>query len=90
MKKSIVISIIMFCIIGIFCGDVKAATASLRASTSQVNVGENVSITVSFGDNVSFAQFTLNYDTSKFDYISSSAGGFGASTKKFAYMNTLG
>ena len=38
---------------------------------------------------MSAAQFELKYDTSKFKYVSVSAGGYNASTNMFVYLNTI-
>lgn len=70
----------------ILCGSVNAAS-SIRASKSSITVGNTVSVTVSFGQKESAAQFKLNYDKSKFDYVSCSAGSFGTATNSFVYIN---
>lgn len=86
MKKIIATIIISFLIIGIFIGNVNAATTSIGASFNKTE--QTVSVTVSFSEKVSAAQFTLNYDSNKVTYLSNSAGGqFGESTKRFAYAN---
>lgn len=51
--------------------------------------GNNVSVTVSFGEAVKGAQFKLSYDTSKFDYVSCSAGTLGASNT-YVYADLSG
>ena len=90
MKKSISIAIIMLLIVGILGGCVNAAS-SISTSTKSVKEGENVKITVSFGEKVSAAQFTLNFDSNKFEYVSKTSGGsFSGTTKKFAYTSEDG
>lgn len=91
MKKSIIISMIILMIIALLGGVVNASSAGISASSSKVTIGDTVKVTVSFGDKVSAAQFTLNYDSSIYEYVSKSQGGsFSASTKKFAYANSDG
>ena len=90
LKRAITILIMMLLIIGIFIGRVNAASASISASARKVTVGQNVSVTVSFSEKVSAAQFKLSYDSSKFKFISSSAGNFGEGTQKFAYYSSDG
>lgn len=86
MKKTIITIIMMFLIIGIFASSTNAATTSIGASFNKSE--QTVSVTVSFSEKVSAAQFVLNYDSNKVSYISNSAGGqFGESTKRFAYAN---
>lgn len=94
MKKSLVMIMIMFLITGVLYGTVSAASASVNASPSSVEIGNNVTITVSFGgQKVSTAKFTLDYDTTKLEYVSYSCGGsglkeFGTGTKRFGYVGT--
>lgn len=86
MKKIISTIIMSFLIIGIFIGNVNAATTSIGASFNKSE--QTVSVTVSFSEKVSAAQFILNYDSNKVTYLSNSAGGqFGETTKRFAYAN---
>lgn len=82
-RNLMTILIVMIFSIMIMCGTSSAAT-SINA-TSSVTVGNNVSVTVSFGGKVSFAQFRLNYDSSKFEYVSASAGQFGTATNTYIY-----
>lgn len=86
-KKVITMIAIMLLSIMILCSSVNAGTVNIKASKSKVTVGQNVSITVSFGEKVSAAQFKLDYDTSKFDYVSCSTGTFGTGKKTFVYVN---
>lgn len=95
MKKSLMISMIIILLIGIFGGTVNAAAVtSLSPSSKTVNVGENVTITLSFGQKVSAARFTVNFDSNKLQYISYSCTGSGYKefdpngTKRFAYAGT--
>lgn len=91
MKKSIILSIIIVFILGIMGGTVNAASAGISASTTSVTVGQNIAITVNFGEKTSASQFTLNYDSSKFTYVSkTSSGSFSTTTKRFAYANMDG
>lgn len=87
MKKTIKVLIIMFFAIIVLGTTVNAGTVSIKAGKSAVTVGQNVSVTVSFGGKVSAAQFKLNYDKSKFDYVSCSAGTFGTGTNTYVYVN---
>ena len=93
MKKSLIMTIIIFLLVGVLGGVVNAASASARPSASSVEIGNNVTVTISFGQKVSAAKFTLNYDTSKLEYVSYSCGGsglkeFGTGTKRFGYVGT--
>lgn len=91
MKKSVVVMVIMVLVIGIFGGVVNAASASVSASSKTIEIGNTVKITVFFGQKVSAAQFTLNFDTSKLEYVSKSGGGlFSASTKRYGYNSEDG
>ena len=85
-KSTILIGIVMLITLFALCGNVDAAS-SIRASSSSVTVGKNVSVTVSFGQRESAAQFKLNYDKSKFDYVSCSAGTYASVTNTFVYVN---
>lgn len=91
MKKTLTIAIVMILIIGMFSGVTNAASASVKASSSTVNKNDTVTITVSFGQKVSAAQFTLNFDSSKLEYVSKTGGGlFSTSTKKYGYTSDDG
>lgn len=91
MKKSLAISIIMILIIGLLGGTVNAASASVSASSKSVTVGNTVTVTVSFGQKVSAAQFVLNFDSSSLEYVSKIGKGlFSASTKKYGYNSEDG
>lgn len=91
MKKSLMIGIIVIMILGIFGVSVNAASASISASPKTVNLNNTVTVTVSFGEKVSAAQFTLNYDSSALEYLSKSGAGlFNASTKKYGYNSEDG
>lgn len=87
LKKSIAILILALVLLAVLTTTVSAGAVSIKASASKVTVGKNVSVTVSFGEKVSAAQFKLNYDTSKFDYVSCSAGSYGTGTKTYVYVN---
>ena len=63
MKKFLSISIIMILIIGMLGGVVNAASASISASSKTTQAKDTVTVTVSFGQKVRAAQFTLNYDS---------------------------
>lgn len=94
MKKCLTISIIMILIIGILGGVVNASSASITPSSKNIELGDTITITVSFGQKVSAAKFTLNFDSSKLEYISYSCGGSGLKDfspngkKVFAYAGT--
>lgn len=90
MRKSLVISIIMFLIIGMWAGTVNAASAGISSSISKVQLGEEVKITVSFDSKVSAVQFKLNFDSAKFEYVSNSADedAYSPDTKKFAHAKS--
>lgn len=86
--KNMMTILVVFCIsIMCFCGSVSATTANLRTSASKVTVGNNVSITVTFSEKTPIAQFTLNYDSSKFTYVSVSSGTYMAETGRYVYVN---
>ena len=67
-KKAMAILLVLCLSIVILSSSVNAASTTIRASSSKVNNGKTVSVTVSFGENVSAAQFALNFDESKFRY----------------------
>ena len=75
MKKSIVISVIMFLIITIFMGNVSAASAtvSLRADNVNPEVGNTITITISFSQPVGTASLNLNYNKNILQYVGSNA-----------------
>ncbi len=83
--KIITILVIMLFAITALTGSVNAA-GSMKASKSSVTVGQNVSITVSFGSKVSAAQFKLSFDSSKFDFVSCSKGDYNKSTTRYTYL----
>lgn len=87
MKKTISIILIILLTVIALCGHVNAGIVRIETSNSDVTNGQTVSVTVSFGEKVSAAQFTLSYDTSKFEYISCSDGKFGTKTNTFVYLN---
>ena len=75
MKKSIVISVIMFLIIIIFMGNVSAASAtvSLRADNVNPEIGNTITITISFSQPVGTASLNLNYNKNILQYVGSNA-----------------
>jgi len=87
-KKLMTILIVLCLSVIILSNSVSAASTSISASASKVTVGKNVSITVNFGEKVSAAQFVLDFDTSKFQYVSNSLGGtYSDGTKRFAWVD---
>lgn len=88
MKKTIGMLLTMLFIVIVCTTYVNAANVSIRAVNSKVTVGQDVSITVSFGEKVSIAQFKLSYDTTKLDYQNCSIGEFGTSTNTYVYVNS--
>lgn len=93
MKKSIVISIIMILIMTIFMGNVKAASATVRVSANKqtINIGETVTVTISFSVPVGTASFNLSYNGAAFQYISSTntiRANANGSSVKLEYMDT--
>lgn len=86
--KNMMTILIVFCIsIMIFSSSVDAAVASVSRSSSKVTVGSDVSVTVSFSEKVSAAQFKLTYDSSKFTFVSSSTEGYDAGSNMFAWVS---
>lgn len=85
MKKALTILFTIALIIGILAGNVNASSANISTSSKTVNVGSTVKITISFGEKVKMAEFDLNYDKSKFEFISSSKGAFG---EKFSFVDS--
>lgn len=75
MKKSIIISVIMFLIMGIFMASVNAASATVRvgASNSNPDIGNSIIITISFSQPVGTASLNLNYNNSVVQYTGSNA-----------------
>lgn len=88
MKKTIGMLLTMLFIVIVCTTYVNAGNVSIRAVNSNVAVGQYVSITVSFGEKVSIAQFKLSYDTTKLDYQNCSIGEFGTSTNTYVYVNS--
>lgn len=88
-KKGAVMLIIAILSIIVLSSEVKAATVGIKASSSKVTVGNNVTVTVSFGEQVKAAQFKLSYDTSKFDYVGCTAGTLGAGGT-YAFLDFTG
>ena len=86
-KNTIAILLVMFLSIIFLSSSVNAASTSIGTSATKVNVGNSVSITVSFGESVSAAQFVLNYDSNRFRFVSCSKGEFSGNT--YAYLSTL-
>ena len=87
-KKSMTILIAFCVLLMILSSNVNAASTSISTSASKVTVGKSVSITVNFGEKVSAAQFVLDFDTSKFEYVSNSLGGtYSKDTKRFAWVD---
>lgn len=85
MKKALTILFTIVLIIGILAGNVNASSANISTSSKTVNVGSTVKITISFGEKVKMAEFDLNYDKSKFEFISSSKGAF---CEKFSFVDS--
>lgn len=75
MKKSIVISVIMFLIINIFMGNVNAASATvnLRADNTNPEINNTITITISFSQPVGTASLNLNYNKNILQYVGSNA-----------------
>lgn len=90
MKKTLTIVILMILIMGMFSGVTNAASASVSATSSTVNNESTVTVTVSFGQKVRAAQFSLNFDASKLEFVSNSAGTYSPSTKKCSYYSSTG
>ncbi len=86
-KQSLIIFLIIILSIVFLSSGVNAATVNIRAQNSKVTVDDTVSVTVSFGEKVDTAQFKLNYDTSKFKYVSVSAGTYAQASNRYAYIN---
>lgn len=90
-NKMIAILVILCLSIIILSSSVSAASTTIRASASKVNNGKTVSVTVSFGENVSAAQFALNFDESKFTYVSCSLNdSYSKDSKYFAWVSGSG
>lgn len=90
-KKTVATLVILCLSIIILSSSVSAASTTIRASASKVNNGKTVSVTVSFGENVSAAQFALNFDESKFTYVSCSLNdSYSKDSKYFAWVSSSG
>ncbi len=87
MKKSLIMTIIIFLLVGVLGGVVNAASARVSASASSVNIGETVRVTISIGEKAKMIEFSINYDKTKFDYVSCSKGKY---NQKFSYVNGEG
>lgn len=86
LKKSLIILVMMLTVLMLWTGKTNAASARISA-TGSVTVGQNVSVTVNFGEKMKAIQFHLDYDQSKLDYVGVNIGGYGAGTKSFIYAN---
>ena len=75
--KEKILSIFIFAFLLIIIGmtSVNAASCGISVTGSDVEIGQNVTITVSFTQPATSASFRLNYDSTKVQYISNSAGG---------------
>lgn len=69
-----------------------ASTLSLSTSSSEITIGDSVSVTVSFGQKVASADVTLSFDSSKFSYSSVSTGNANnmGSSIKVSYFDSTG
>lgn len=93
MKKCLITALMTLLALVVITGNVYAAVASISASNSEIKLGDTVNVIVSFGQNVSAAQFNLSYDNNQLEYVSYSCGGSGikeysSSAKKFGYAAT--
>lgn len=88
MKKSIIILLTMLATVMLCTTCVNAGNVNVKAINTNVTVGKDVSIVVSFGEKVSIAQFKLSYDKSKLEYQTCSIGEFGTNTNTYVYVNT--
>lgn len=93
MKKCVISAIILILTLGILSGNTIAASASISSSSRELKVGDKITVTVNFGQKVSAAQFTLNFDSNKLEYGSCYCSGDGISefkptTKRFGYIGT--
>lgn len=88
LKKSLIILVMMLAALILWTGKASAASASIGA-TKSIIVGQNVLVTVNFGEKMKAIQFNLKYDTSKLDFISVNVGGYGAGTQSFIYANSF-
>lgn len=75
MKKTIISLVMMTIILLGWCGIVQAASTNMSATNTSPTVGANVTITVRFSQPVTTASFSLNYDSSKLQYVSNTIGG---------------
>lgn len=75
--KEKILSIFIFAFLLIIIGmtSVNAASCGISVTGNDVEIGQNVTITVSFTQPATSASFRLNYDSTKVQYISNSAGG---------------
>lgn len=74
MKKIIISSLIIFAILFLLQINTYAASLTVNTTKSEINLGDSVSVTVSFGQKVTSATVKLSYDSSKFDFESVNAG----------------
>lgn len=94
MKKFLSIVLIMILMIGMLGEEVNVLyavslnSASMSSSSQSVTEGETVTITVSLGQSVSAAQFILNFDSNKLQYVSKTGKGtYFPSTKRYSYYS---
>ncbi len=88
MKKTIVTLLTILAIVMVCTTYVDDGNVSIKAVNSNVTVGQDVSVTVSFGEKVSIAQFKLSYDKDKLDYQNCSIGEFGPKTNRYVYVDS--
>lgn len=91
MKKISIILVMLVILIAGILGTVPVmaagVSASINASKNHVKKGETITVTVSFGETVSVAQFKLNFDSNIFEYKSVSIGRYSEGTKLFGHYS---
>lgn len=88
MKKVIGMLLTVLAIVTLYTTYVNAGNVTIKTANSNVTIGQEVSVIVSFGEKVSIAQFKLSYDKSKLNYEICSIGEFGTNTNTYVYVNS--
>lgn len=91
MKKISIILVMLIILMAGILGSVPVnaagVSASINALKNHVKKGETVTVTVSFGETVSVAQFKLNFNSNIFEYKSVSIGRYSEGTKLFGHYS---
>ena len=89
LKKCLIMLIMMLAVLILGMGKVDAASASIGVSKSTVTEGENITVTVNFGEKVKSAQMIFSFNSTNLEYTGSN-GTYNPATKKYAAFSMGG